>query len=313
MRVSTGMIFDGGTQNILGNQSVLFKTQNQLSTGRRILTPADDPVASAQVLLTTQSQSVNKQFMENQANARDQLKLVEGNLDGLTNLLQEVRERSVQLGNASLTDKERAFIQSEFRSRFEDLVAIGNQQNGAGQYMFSGFQGSVKPFGINPAGVAPGSSSGIPSYNANNPIVSYFGDQGERLLQVEASRHLGTTVSGEDTFMRIKNGNGEFFVTTPTSPLPPALPVTPNAGTAIADQGSVLDVSKWNATPAVMQPQNFEIRFQIDQSVVPAKTYYHLFDVTSNASMMPGAPSDPGTWAAVAINPRVIRLGDLTA
>jgi flagellar hook-associated protein 3 FlgL len=55
MRVSTAQMFDTGTAGILNNQSTLFKIQNQLSTGRRVLTPADDPVASAQVLIATQS------------------------------------------------------------------------------------------------------------------------------------------------------------------------------------------------------------------------------------------------------------------
>ena len=51
MRVSTSQIFDAGTRNLIDGQSALYKTQNQLSTGRRVLTPDDDPVAAAQVLL----------------------------------------------------------------------------------------------------------------------------------------------------------------------------------------------------------------------------------------------------------------------
>src|SRR6185369_1142570 len=120
MRISTGMMFDNGTTGLLDNQSTLFKLQNQMSTGRRVLTPSDDPVASAQALVATQSQSVNQQYMDNQGSAKSQLGLVEGNLDSLTSLLQDIRERAVQLGNASLTDRERGYIESEFKSRFEE-------------------------------------------------------------------------------------------------------------------------------------------------------------------------------------------------
>lgn len=295
MRVSTGMMFDSGTSNILRNQSSLFKIQNQMSTGRRVLTPADDPVASAQVLVSTQSQNVNKQYMENQANARAQLGLTEGALDSLTNLLHDVRERAVQLGNATLTDKERGFIASEFKARFADLVGIGNQQNGAGQYLFSGFQGATKPFAVNP--------NATPPFLSGNPAVTYFGDQGERQLQVEASRLMGITASGIDTFMQIRNGNGEFTVSTPN-----AAPL--NAGTAIADQGSMLDISKWNSAPT--QPQNYEIQFHVDNTQIPPVTYYNLIEMspgspTLGASMFTDAPPTPGPAQG---NPAVPYVGE---
>lgn len=275
MRVSTAQMFDTGTSGILNNQSSLFKTQSQLSSGRRVLTPADDPVASAQVLIASQSQSVNKQFLENQGNARAQLGLVEGNLDSVTQLIHDVRERSVQLGNAALTDRDRAFIAEDFKARFEDLVGLANAQSATGQYLFSGFQGATKPFSVN--------ASAIPPYSAATPAVSYSGDQGQRLLQVEASRQMSVTVSGLEAFMNIRNGNGQFAVATPS--------VAPfNAGTAIADQGSVLDISKWNAAPN--QPQDYQIQFRIDNTLTPPVTYYNLVDTASGSSLFTnGAPS----------------------
>jgi len=291
MRISTGMIYDNGTAGILNNQSSLFKLQNQMSTGRRVLTPSDDPVASAQALVTTQSQSVNKQYMENQGAAKSQLGLLEGNLDSLTQLLQDVRERAVQLGNATLTDKERGFIASEFKSRFDELLGIGNAQNGASQYLFSGFQGATKPFAVNPGAVAPFAAGA-------NAAADYFGDQGERLLQVEASRQMSVTASGEDVFMRIRNGNGEFAVSTLTnSVLLPAGQV--NAGTGMADQGTVLDIAKWNASP--VQPQDFQIEFRVDSTVIPSVTYYNLIDTATSNSMYTNAaptagPPYAGDW-----------------
>ncbi len=69
MRVSTSQIFDSGYRGIGGNQFDLFKLQNHLSTGRRMLAPEDDPVAAAQALVVTQSQSVNGQYLANQADA----------------------------------------------------------------------------------------------------------------------------------------------------------------------------------------------------------------------------------------------------
>ena len=66
MRISTNQIYDAGTLGIQRNQSALYKLQNQLSSGRRILTPEDDPVAAAQALIVTQTKEVNAQHLENQ-------------------------------------------------------------------------------------------------------------------------------------------------------------------------------------------------------------------------------------------------------
>lgn len=95
MRISTSMMFDTGTQNMLQLQTGLYKLQNQLSTGRRVLTPADDPVAAAQALVISQRQSINKQFIDNQGNAESQLAGLESRLAGVGDLLQADRKSVV--------------------------------------------------------------------------------------------------------------------------------------------------------------------------------------------------------------------------
>ena len=62
MRISTSQIFDSGALGIQNGQGALFKLQNQLSSGRKVLTPKDDPVAAAQALVVTQSRDVNSQL-----------------------------------------------------------------------------------------------------------------------------------------------------------------------------------------------------------------------------------------------------------
>ena len=70
MRISTQTLFDTGAARIGDLQSGLAKTQQQISTGRRILTPADDPVGAARALEVTQSQSLNTQYGVNRQNAK---------------------------------------------------------------------------------------------------------------------------------------------------------------------------------------------------------------------------------------------------
>ena len=104
MRISTSQIFDAGALGIQNGQSGLFKLQNQLSSGRKVLTPKDDPVAAAQALVVTQSRDVNSQFMVNQGQAKSQLGLVDSQLTAVVQSLHNVREKVVQAGNTTLTN-----------------------------------------------------------------------------------------------------------------------------------------------------------------------------------------------------------------
>ena len=66
MRVSSGMIFDAGVSSINRQTASLLHLQQQVSSGRRILSPSDDPVAAARALEVTQSSEVVAQFIKNQ-------------------------------------------------------------------------------------------------------------------------------------------------------------------------------------------------------------------------------------------------------
>ena len=73
MRVSSTTIFEHGVGNMLARQHEVLTTQNRISTGRRVLTPADDPVAAAQMLDVGEAKQVNAQYAENAATVKARL------------------------------------------------------------------------------------------------------------------------------------------------------------------------------------------------------------------------------------------------
>ena len=83
MRISTSQIYGTGVLGIERNQNELLKLQNQISSGRRMLTPADDPIASAKALTVAQSREVAAQYARNQGDASDRLGLVDSQLPKL--------------------------------------------------------------------------------------------------------------------------------------------------------------------------------------------------------------------------------------
>lgn len=193
MRISTGMIYDSGVASMQTRTAGLLKSQQQLSTGRRMLTPSDDPVAAARALEVTQAQSINSSQATTRNNVRSTLGLIDSQLESASMLMQRVRELTVQAGNASLADSDRKSLATELRARFQEMVALGNARDGNGLYLFSGYQTTNQPFA---GSVEDG--------------VRYLGDDGARALRVSNSRELAISNSGNEIFMSVKNGNGVF-------------------------------------------------------------------------------------------------------
>jgi flagellar hook-associated protein 3 FlgL len=193
MRISTQTLFETGAARLGELQSGLARTQQQISTGRRILIPSDDPVAAARALEVSQSQSLNTQYGLNRQHAKSALASEEGSLSSVTSLLQDVKTTVIAAGNGSLSDTERGFMATELRGRFEELLGLANSRDPMGNYQFSGYQTTTPPF----AETTPGT-------------VQYQGDQGQRMMQVDATRQMAANSTGQAVF---QGGGQDIFVT----------------------------------------------------------------------------------------------------
>lgn len=193
MRISTQTLFETGAARLGELQSGLARTQQQIASGRRMLSPSDDPVAAARALEVSQSQSLNTQYGLNRQHAQSALASVEGSLSSVTALLQDVKTTVIAAGNGSLSDTERGFMASELRGRFEQLLGLANSRDPVGNYQFAGYQATTPPF----AETTPGA-------------VQYQGDQGQRLLQVDATRQMAVNSTGQAVF---QGGGQDVFVT----------------------------------------------------------------------------------------------------
>ncbi|MBU1691220.1 MAG: flagellar hook-associated protein FlgL [Gammaproteobacteria bacterium] len=195
MRISTNTIFDMGVAGMQQATSDMVKTQLQITAGRRILTPSDDPVASARVLEVTQSQTLNLQYDTNIRTATSSLSMEDSILGSVAELIVSVRTEAVGAEAPLLTDQARLNIATGLRGRYQELLGLANSTDGNGQYLFSGYQ-NTKPF----------------SETATLGVVNYGGDQGQRLVQISPSRQLAVSDSGADVF-RSGSPNGDIFKT----------------------------------------------------------------------------------------------------
>ena len=198
MRVSTNLSYDIGIAAMNRQQAAQVKTLEQVSSGKRNLTPSDDPVAYVRALGVSQADASNTQYAANRQSATSTLSALDGTLGDVTTLVQNAQQLAVYAGNGTLTDSGRAAIATQLRGNLDDLIGLANRTDASGQYLFSGFQGSTKPFADTGSG------------------VQYFGDDGQRLVQASTSRQLAVNESGREVFERVPavgGGNQSLFKT----------------------------------------------------------------------------------------------------
>lgn len=188
MRMSLLQSFNQGLRSMLRVESQQAQTQNQISTGRRVLQPSDDPLAAARILQLEREQSRLDQFQRNIDGVESSLMLQDTHLDAVETLLVRVRELAVQAGGGGLSQAERQGLSAELETRLEELVNLANSRNPMGEYVFGGYQGSQPPF------VVATDGSGLHQYR---------GDDGQRLVQVASSTRVATGDSGQQIFVSI--------------------------------------------------------------------------------------------------------------
>ena len=195
MRISTNQMSIKAINALLEQQVKLSKTQLQVATGKRVLKPSDDPVASATSLNVTQYKSITERYMLNANDAQTRLTTEEVALESVNNAIQRVRELGIQGLSSVYSDEQRSYLAKELRNMLDSMVQAGNTRDNNGQYLFAGNQGDTVPFARDAAG-----------------NYQYYGDDGQRLLQIGPTHRLADSDPGSSVFMNIRNGNGTFVV-----------------------------------------------------------------------------------------------------
>lgn len=264
-RISNNMMYGQSMKRISSLQAQLDKTQRHLSANTRILTPADDPVAAARALDLKQGKSMNTQFASNRGNAEDALKLQESTLNSFGSRIQDIQRLLVQAGDGAYDEEQIRVIADEITAIRDEMVGYANTRDPYGNYIFSGHQVGTLPFDMAVTGE-----------------VTYKGDDGQLMIQVDAARYMPATDSGKAIFMGIRGMT--------------ASTVTPSRHDLLIDV-DIKDETK-------LDGYSYEVRFAGDSPV----SSYTLWRTDKDGNTVqidedgtsppakPPAPATPGTY-----------------
>ena len=210
MRIATLNASSNAFDGIAARQAEQNRLQGQLSTGLRVNSPGDDPVAASQAELARSRLVRIDQDNRAAGLSASVLSMADNALAEGTNLLQTFRETLVAAGSGTYSAGERNILAQQLRASRDAFLNLANANDGAGGFVFGG-QGSVS----NPMAIAGGAS-----------YVPAAGQQ-----RVGEGGRFATTIDGRTTFVTLPQGNGVF--TTQSSPA--------NTGAGWIDPGVVVN------------------------------------------------------------------------
>lgn len=215
IRVSTAEMYLNSQNAINADQSAMMTTTAELSSGKQINSPSDNPVGAAQAALLQSNLTQLGQYNSNQAQATQLLNNASSTVTQALNVMQSVQTSLVEAGNGTLSDANRSAIAAQLQQDLNQLVGLANTSDGQGGYLFGGSVNSTPPF----------------VQSGNN--VTYVGDDLVPGLQISQTRSEQVKYSGAAVFMSIPTGNGTFVTAANSN----------NAGTAAISTGTVTDPS----------------------------------------------------------------------
>lgn len=264
MRVSTNQIYSIVNVGMSNAQTSINKTQEQMATGKRVLSPADDPVASTTILQLNAELSRVVQYNKNIDAGNNSLNLEETSLKSVVSLVQRMQELAVYAGNtAVLTRNDYQALAAEVESRTQELLNLQNTRNSSGQYIFSGYQGSTQSF-----------------VDLGGGNFKYQGDDGQLRIQASTTVSVAVSDSGKRLFVDIPSGNKTVATSASSA----------NQSTAFVSAGEIIDQDEFDN----FYPENMKITFNSVSNVVPSSPNFTITEKSTGKILLENQIYVPG-------------------
>ena len=275
-RMGSANTYDSAVQNIEGRQSKLSQMQEQLTSGKRVVRPSDDPTAAAQAeraITRMERIKADQRALEQQKNA---IAMGESTLGDITDALQNFRELAVSAGNGTHTSAERQTIANQLSGLRDQILSLANRTDTNGRPLFASLGSALAPF-VGPLTTPPDYTfNGLPGQGSSSAISIPF------------------ALDGDSAFMHNVVRDGVYNVTLPVA----ASGQLTTSAVALTHTAPVPDGSSYTvditgvATAAGVTTVTYNVT-GTPTAVVPGTGYTASFPASTNGgsftvSQMPG-------------------------
>ena len=192
MKVSTSLFFERASAQLGNVQGSLAKTQEQLSTGKQITKPSDEPDKASTVTRLESEMARQKSYQETLTTVQTRLTGQETSLRNVSDVLIRIKELTVQAANDTISAPDRKAIGLEIIGLRDQLLSQANAQDTNGNFLFAGSRSTQSPYALDA-----------------NGHITYQGDQSRMKVPVGDNRRMNANTPGSDVFLRVVRDDGK--------------------------------------------------------------------------------------------------------
>ncbi len=183
MRINNRILVNSVLSDLNKNMEDLLEVQRQMSSGKTISRPSDNPVTISQVLTYKSVLHGQEQYIKNMEEAREWVDTSEQALSYATNVMQRARELAIYGSNDTMPQSSREALAAEVDQLLKEMVEIANTSYG-GRYVFGGTSTSSLPFSL-----------------ASGSTVNYNGDDGRLEWEISSGVTIPVNLHGQEIFV----------------------------------------------------------------------------------------------------------------
>jgi flagellar hook-associated protein 3 FlgL len=203
MRITNNLMAKNFLRNLEAGMTRYDEIQNQMSTGKKVRRPSDDPVALDQSLRIRRGMNSIEQYTKNQNDAMSWLKQADTALGEVTGLIQRASQLAVQGTTGTEGNSERQAIAQEIHQIREAAVQIGNTSIN-GRYIFAGTNVTARPFAD--SGAYVGNSSAV-KFEINQGVEADVSIPGSTLFPDTADKGPNALTILDDLAKALESGD----------------------------------------------------------------------------------------------------------
>lgn len=191
MQIGTKQFYQSQVTSMADLQTKIARIQEEVSSGKKLINPSDDPGAYTVANRLDQSVSAMNQYGRNIGMAKSRLSQEDAVLSSVSTIVIRLNELGIQAANGTNDDIARGAIAQEMDQLSQQLMALGNSVDANGDYLFAGYKSGKAPFVTTPDGIV------------------YQGDTGRKEIEIAQGVSTPTSSNGLELFMNVSRQGSE--------------------------------------------------------------------------------------------------------
>lgn len=185
MRISTPYQYQSATSDISLATERMYMLQKQVSSGKRINLPSDDPFGTTRAISIRTIKDALGQYQQNLTTAKGAISFTETALAEVG----EIADRAYQLaqqGATAITDQEQKQAMVDDITQLQTrLLDLANSQGPGGEYIFAGQKTDARPYAV------------------SGSTITFAGDTNDVIAETGPGTVLAVTTQASNQFIQL--------------------------------------------------------------------------------------------------------------